>query len=386
MTSSVLSMPVSGIYSRTPWLVEEVPDLDDFLQRCQPLEQRRPAPFQHSSWLRSWYECLGRQAGTQPLLLAIRAEGDPTDALLLPLVRQRQGLMSVVSCADAGITDYNAPLAREGLNLSAGDARALWTAIAQALRGNDLLRLDKLVAGPGAGTNAWLQMLSTQDSELFGNRFRVNEQYADWMTHLGKHARKEFERCWRVFQRVPDARFVRAQTVEQGLQLLRQLAQLQHARQAQTPGYFLDQPGYDGFYEHYLQAHLASGRCVLTALIAGDEMAAGLFGIFDGERYTMLRMAMGGESWKSCAPGKLLLERSIHAMHEQGCREFDFSIGDYTHKKAFRTTALPLKETCVALSMRGRVPQAAWRLKRALKARPQAMALLRKLRGPTRGG
>ena len=377
--AQTLDLPISGIYAHMPWRVDRLDDPEDFVQRCQRLQGSGPALFQHSSWLRSWYACLGQQDGVEPLLLSARPVGAQADALLIPLVKRREGLLTVVEHADGGITDYNAPVMREGSRFSGGDARALWAELRCALQGCDVLRLDKLAAGSGAQANPWLLMLPTRASELFGNRFRAHERYADWMTHIGKHARKEFERCWRVFNRSPDARFVMASHVDEGLALLRQLASLQHARQAETPGYRLAEPAYASFYEHFLRHNLDSGRCVMTALMDGEQMVAGLLSVFDGERFTMLRIAMAGEPWKACAPGKLLLERSIHAMHQRGCREFDFAIGDYQHKKAFCTTPYPLHQACVPLSLKGRAYHLGWQLKHAAKAHPRLLASARTL-------
>jgi CelD/BcsL family acetyltransferase involved in cellulose biosynthesis len=103
----------------------------------------------------------------------------------------------------------------------------------------------------------------------------------------------------------------------------------------------------------------------------------------------MLRVAMAGEAWRACAPGKLLLERSIAHMHASGCREFDFAIGDYRHKKVFMTTPLPLREACVALSLRGQPHRLHWGLKQAVKSRPSLRAfaelIRRGMRGPQGG-
>jgi CelD/BcsL family acetyltransferase involved in cellulose biosynthesis len=380
VNATTLPLPVSGIYAHTPWRVDVIVDVEDYLRRCAQLDAHAASPFQHSSWLRHWYASVGAQDGIEPLLLTARKVGAGTDALLLPMIRRREGAFSFVECADLGITDYNAPLMRDGLQLSEGDARVLWTALRETLKGHDVLRIEKALVACGKETNPWLLMVPSRPSELFGNRFRSPDDYADWMKHIGKHARKEFERCWRVFSKAPNTRFVRAGSVDEGLALLRQLAALQNERQADTPGYQLDQPVFTEFYEGFLRDNLDSGRCVMTALMSGDEMVAGLFSLYDGERFTMLRIAMGGEQWKACAPGKLVLERSIHAMHQIGCREFDFAIGDYQHKKVFCTTPLPLREACVPLSIAGQAYHLGWRLKHAIKDSPRLLAAVRAVR------
>jgi CelD/BcsL family acetyltransferase involved in cellulose biosynthesis len=362
------------------WTVERVPTLNRFLARLARLDAGGNGAFQHASWLHSWYGCLCADGEVEPLLLAVRAHGQTADAMLLPLVVRRHGGLRRAEPADLGITDYNAAIVRPGLALSDDDIAGLRTALRRALRGCDLLLLDKLPAPAGEWPDPWLRLVDTVDSPLSGHRVRLPDDYADWLQDIGKHARKEFERCWRVFQRAPQARFVAADSVDQGLALLRRLARLQHQRHAHTPGYRLDQPAHDQFYEHFLRANLEGGRCVVTALLVGDEMVAGLFSVHDGRRLTMLRIATAGEQWKACAPGKLLLERTLHEMHARGCREFDFGLGDYEHKRVFRATAVPLREACVALTARGLAWQAGWQLKRSLRRHPALLELARRLR------
>ena len=379
MISTILALPAGGTQARARWDITRLGDLETFLHRCERVDSRVPSAFQNSSWLRSWYRHLGRAPEVEPILLVARVQGDPAEALLLPLVRRRVGSLQVAEWADLGVTDYNAPIMREGVHLGPDAAAGLVRGLRHALKDCDVLNLQKMPAMVGQSRNPLVDALATQSSDMFGNRFRTPDSYADWMQHIGKHARKEFERCWRVFTRHPQARFVRAATVDEGLALLRQLSALQDRRRAETPGYFLDQAPYVAFYEDLVREQLPAGRAVMTALMAGDEMVAGLFSIFDGERFTMLRIAMAGEAWKACAPGKLLLERSIAHLHAQGCREFDFAIGDYQHKRAFCTTPLPLREICLALSVRGLPLEAAWRLKCAVKARPAWHARARKM-------
>ena len=370
LAANTLDLHSLAAQPATSWTVERVQTLNRFLARLARLDAAGAGAFQQASWLHSWYGCLCADGQVEPLLLAVRAPGQATDAMLLPLVVRRQGGLRRAEPADLGITDYNAAIVRPGLVLSDEDVAGLRMALRRALRGCDLLLLDKLPAAGDTGPDPWLRLVDTVDSPLSGHRVRLPDSYADWMQHIGKHARKEFERCWRVFQRAPQARFVLAEGVDQGLALLRRLTRLQHQRHAHTPGYRLDQPAYDQFYEHFLRANLGNGRCVFTALLAGDDMVAGLFSVHDGQRLTMLRIATAGDEWKACAPGKLLLERTLHAMHGRGCREFDFGLGDYEHKRVFRAAAVPLREACVALTARGLAWQAGWQLKRWLRRHP----------------
>lgn len=364
------------------WSVRRIATIEEFLTLAHTWQGTADDAFAQADWLRAWYGSLAPALGAEPLLLAVRRGGATQDDLLLPWVLLREHGHVVARFADGGITDYNAPLLREGFRLSPQERPALRRALLDALAGADLLDLAKMPARIGHVEHPLVGLFDAPGDELFGNRFELPELYGDWMTHLGKHARKEFERCWRVFQRHEGARFVRASTVEEGLELLSQLSALQRERLGDLPAFQLDRPGYEAFYQRYLRENLASGRCVVTALMVGPYMVAGLYSVFDGTRFTMLRIAMAGPSWKTCAPGKLLLERSIHAMHAEGCRAFDFSIGDYRHKHVFRTTPWPLHEACRPLTVLGVLPWLRWQLRRQVRARPALRRWLQRWRSP----
>ena len=371
-----------------PWRVQRIASLNDFLARWQQLATPAPTPFHSAAWLRHWYATLGRQPGLEPLLLCARREGDSADAMLMPLVRRRQGRLAIVEPPDHGVSDYNGPLLNPSLTFDerfdASCAAPLWQALKQALAGNDLLRIDKLLTHVGGQPNPLALALPCQPCNMFGNHFSIAGTYDEWRHSLAKDVRKEFERTWRVFSRIEGARFVHATEPAQALALYRQLEAMQHARMAGTPGYRLDDAAHSQLYAGLLQDGLhdglQSGQVVLTALMQGDQAIAALYGLLEGGTYTMLRVSFAGDAWKHCAPGKLILERTIAHLHEQGCRQFDFAIGDYAHKRIFKTTPRPLLDACVALSWRGLPAVAAWRARHLLRRHSALVALARRLR------
>ncbi len=378
------SAATPGQRAGLPWRVQRIASLGDFLARWQQLATPAPTPFHSAAWLRHWYATLGCQPGMEPLLLCARREGDKADALLLPLVRRRQGRLAIVEPPDRGVSDYNGPLLNPALTFDASCAAPLWQALKQALAGNDLLRIDKLLTHVGGQPNPLALALPCQPCNMFGNHFSIDGSFDDWRHSLAKEVRKEFERTWRVFSRIEGAHFVRASEPAQALNLYQQLEAMQHARLANTPGYQLDDAAhsalYAGLLQDGLQDGLQSGQVVLTALMHGDQAIAALYGLLEGGCYTMLRVSFAGDAWKHCAPGKLILERTIAHLHEQGCRQFDFAIGDYAHKRIFKTTPRPLLDACVALSWRGLPAMAAWRARHLVRRQPALVALAQRWR------
>ena len=54
----------------------------------------------------------------------------------------------------------------------------------------------------------------------------------------------------------------------------------------------------------------------------------------------MIRISNAGEKWSNCSPGRLIIERTMAALHQDGVREFDFSIGNYAYKRRFGVAPL----------------------------------------------
>jgi len=71
----------------------------------------------------------------------------------------------------------------------------------------------------------------------------------------------------------------------------------------------------------------------------------------------MLRNSNAGEKWSNCSPGRLIIERTMAALHQDGVRSFDFSIGNYAYKRRFGVAPLRLVDITAALSWRG-IPSA----------------------------
>jgi CelD/BcsL family acetyltransferase involved in cellulose biosynthesis len=82
-------------------------------------------------------------------------------------------------------------------------------------------------------------------------------------------------------------------------------------------------------------------------------VVATLLGIRQGTRYVMVRISNAGEKWSNCSPGRLIIERTMAALHKDGIRQFDFSIGNYAYKRRFGVKRIALVDLTAALSWRG---------------------------------
>lgn len=372
-----------------------------FLARWARLLDEHSSPFHALPWVSAWYATLGQHNGVMPLLVGIRRRDTGADVMLLPLVSWRRGGLSMVGFADATVIDYVSPLLAHDWagNSDASDSAAMtacaermWQAVRQALRGHDVLRIDKMLGQPQDGklqrVNPLMLALRPrlQDCEMFGNQFFAGDDWDGWRHSLDKRVRKEFERSWRVFTRSEQARFECVTDPQAALVLFEELERQQQQRMDQLDyDYVLDQPAYRAFYRQALAGGLTDGSVVLTALRDGCDVVAIQFGVANRHRFIALRLSTGGDEWKHCSPGRLLCERTAQHLHARGLRWFDFGIGNYRHKQAFGVSHIALFDGCEALSWRGLPVIWAWRLRRVMKRQPWMVALLRRLKSQYKG-
>jgi CelD/BcsL family acetyltransferase involved in cellulose biosynthesis len=145
--------------------------------------------------------------------------------------------------------------------------------------------------------------------------------------------------------------------------------------------YVLDDASRAAFYRNLVRNSVGNGYALVSALTVGEEVVATLLGIRAGARYVMIRISNAGEKWSNCSPGRLIIERTMAALHRDGVREFDFSVGNYAYKRRFGVTRSPLLDISAALSWRGWSHALRDRAVGVLRSRPQLDARLRRMFG-----
>ena len=339
----------------------------------------RSSPFQSERWLAGWYGAFAGRPDVEPLLVEV-VDADGRLALGLPLVRRFGRRLTTVEFADLGITDYNAPILGPAAPAGPAEARAAWRAVRRVLPAADLAVFTKMPGRVGDAENPLVQALPVEPSRLFGNFVATGDDYDAWLHTLDKNDRKELARFARVFTREEGARFVHATDPALARRILDWI-EVEQAGRIRALGlpYLLDDPDYAGFYRAMLDRGIADGSVIVTALMHGDEVVAGLYGIADGAHYAMVRIAFTGGRWANCSPGRLVIERSMEAMHRAGYRYFDFTIGDYAHKRGFSAAHLPLFDASIALSLRGFPTVGVERAKAYVKQHPGLEKLVRRM-------
>jgi CelD/BcsL family acetyltransferase involved in cellulose biosynthesis len=332
--------------------------LRDWRQAVARWQDSSPStPFQHPQWYDAWYRAFADAEGIEPLIAVVTDASTGEPVVLLPLIRRRQNNIATVEFADLDLTDYNAPILGPAAPRDAKAARALWRSLLSALRRMpekaDLIRLRKIPVDLDGKPNP-IALLDAGPCSLNGNLVTTGEDYDVWRYTLEKTVRKELERSWRVFTRDPAASFAIITDTDEALRIL-STTEVQQGTRMQGLGrnYVLNDETSAAFYRNLVRDGVDNGYVLVSALTAGDEVVATLLGIRTGSRYVMIRISNAGDKWSNCSPGRLIIERTMAALHRDGVRGFDFSVGNYAYKRRFGVTRLPLIDVSAALSWRG---------------------------------
>jgi CelD/BcsL family acetyltransferase involved in cellulose biosynthesis len=305
---------------------------------------------------------------------------------LLSLIRRMQNGVRIVEFADLDLTDYNAPVLGPAAPRNANEARALWRDLLTALRrmpgGADLIRLRKMPVDLGGSPNPLALLDDASRCPFNGNIVTTGDDFEVYRRSLTRTMRKQLARSWRVFTRDPAATFKIVTDEIEALWILATMEVQQGARMQHLGlNFFLNNETCTAFYRNLVGNNLKSGYAVLSTLTVGNEVVATLLGIRTGSRYVMVRISNAGEKWANCSPGRLIIERTMAAMHADGVREFDFSIGNYAYKRRFGVAPLALVDITAALSWRGVPLVLRDRAVRALRRYPRLAAYVGRVLG-----
>jgi CelD/BcsL family acetyltransferase involved in cellulose biosynthesis len=312
-------------------------------------------PFQNARWQSIWYGVFGRMPDVDPLLVAVSDQRSGEDILLLPLIRRRVFSKQIIEFADLWVTDYNAPLIAPDAPSTPEATQLLWNEVRRALPDADLIRFTKMPLMAGGRTNPLAMLEGAHPSKFTGYAVDLPDSWEDYLGSLKKDVRSLLQRRWRRLTEGDKAGFRWVEDPDEGLNVLRTLQAQQTARLASRGArHVFDDSQYIAFYERLVVEGLIDGSTVLTTLVAEGQILATFLAVTDGKRCTLIRSSQSAEQpWAKLGLGKLIIERSMHALHERGIRCFDLSIGDFQYKHDFQVVPVPLFDFDAAQTWRG---------------------------------
>lgn len=351
-------------------VIEVVRDWNEACARFgNEMARGRITPFQHRHWLDAWYGNAASPRSDEPLIVVVTDRHRAIVAILPLAIRRERGLRIVEF---AGSADYNAPIMGAAPGAHPIDSGAFWSALRGALsrlpEGCDLVRFGKMPRTITGIANPLAALPGTEPSALTGHVLEIGDDYDAYRYSREKTVRKELERSWRVFSKNDGAQFRRITELQPALNVFTALEAQQSARMHELgKDYSLDDEACSDFHRDLIARGLADGYAVVTALTCGDQIVATLLGLRVKSSYLMLRISNVGQAWANCSPGRLIIERSMAALHADGVRSFDFSVGTYDYKRRFGVQDVPLVDFTAALSWRGRAFLGARKLARSIR-------------------
>jgi CelD/BcsL family acetyltransferase involved in cellulose biosynthesis len=312
----------------------------------------RATSFQHHHWLDAWY---GAFQSVSPLIAIISDAATRREAALVPLVRRVHKGVRLIEFPDLGLTDYNAPLLGPAAPKDAAQARALCQALVAALRRlpepADLIRMQKMPAAIDGRPNPLAAPGREGSCSLNGNLIEVGDDFEVYRTSIKK---MQLPRSWRVFHRYPGASFRIVTDAAEATKLLDTMDAQQQARMRCLGIEFnLNEGARARFYRDLVARGVEQGYAIVSALTCDEAVVATVLGIRQGKNFIFLRIGNAGRRWSHCSPSRLIIERTMDALHKDGVREFDLSIGNYAFKRRFGAAPLPLTDVSIALGWRG---------------------------------
>lgn len=348
--------------------------------------QGQATVFQHGGWLAAWYDAFAGRTDVEALVVTVRASATGEIALRLPLVKRTVNGLRTIEFADLDLTDYNAPVLGPAAPREAAAAEGLWRDLRRALRrlpgGADLVRFKKIPLDLGGRPNPLAITNAAGPCSLNGNLVVTGDEFEPYRRSLKRDVRRVLDRGWRNFTKHPSAMFHIVTDADEALRVLAVLEEQQAARMRELGQNFaLGENSNGAFYRNLVRDNVASGYAVLSILSVEDEVVAVLLGVREGRRYVMLRVGNAGEKWSHCSPGRLVIDRTMAALHGDGVREFDFSIGNYAYKRRFGVERVALADLGAALSWRGLPYALRDRAARELRRYPELSARLKRAVG-----
>ncbi|MBS0268732.1 MAG: GNAT family N-acetyltransferase [Proteobacteria bacterium] len=348
--------------------------------RWQALERQAFAsPFQTAHWIGNWYEAF-TPTGIEPVIVSVVERSSGRDLMMIPLIRHTQNGVRRIEFADLWITDYNAPLVRSDCDFQDFE-RVVWPAILQALPPADVLTLQKMPLSLGPNVNPLTTLSSIRRSDLSGHIVALGDNWDEYLSTLSKSARRELRRRSIKFVNENGGRLRRITNSDEALEALQVLQAQQTSRlAAQGAKHVFNDPVYQELYRNHLLRGLVTGHAVMFVLTADTEIVATFFALKNNDHTTLVRMSQSQDPiWRPRGLGKMIIHQALEALHAEGCRMFDLSVGSYRYKDEFRVEPVPMVELTIPLSLRGTPFIARRKAIAYISRKPRLMALARSI-------
>jgi CelD/BcsL family acetyltransferase involved in cellulose biosynthesis len=364
-------------------------DLDSVERDWHAFEERADGTvFQTFDWLATWFRNIGMREGVKPAIVIGRHEG--AILFLLPFALEAHASVRKVTWLGSCLSNYNGPLLARDFSRRLGSQQfvQVWQDIQSLLRrqlGHDIVDLEKMLTTVGEQTNPFCALGVTP---------HVNDAYltalgGDWETYYAAKrsaATRKTDRKKR--KRLADhgeTQFITAGSRDDAVRTVDALIDEKRRSYAKLGvGNMFERPGYRDFFLDLATGPQSSRLTHLSRVDVGAMTVAANFGLTYRGRYYYILAGYDDGELARFGPGAIQLMDVMRYATEQGCKLFDFTIGDEPYKREWCDIEIGLCDYVSPASWRGSLlalsTVAFRRLKRGIKRNPTAWAMARKAR------
>jgi CelD/BcsL family acetyltransferase involved in cellulose biosynthesis len=346
--------------------------------------------FQSFTWLSAWQRNIGRRKGVRPLIVTGRHADDGL-LFLIPLALT-PGHVRRLTFLGSDLCDYNAPILGGKFSEAVPPARfrELWADICRLLQAQprhrfDLVELTKMPKSVGGQPNPFADL----DVGVHPSGAHLTQLHGTWDEYYqAKRSSATRRRDRSKRKRLGEFGAVRFITPHESDEVARTLETLieQKSRAFARMGVanIFAPPGCREFYLDLATDPRAQSIVHISRLDVGETWAAVNLGLmFHGTYYHVLSSYDDGEISRY-GPGAAHLRDLIAYAIGNGCRAFDFTVGDEPYKLEWSDRSISLYDHVAPATLRGwpvALGMRGWRqLKRAIKQTPALWALFSRLR------
>ncbi len=329
------------------WSVAETLDAID----CPDLQNGFATSFHDKSWYKSWLLTLGKNAKLRILV----GQFANTPLIIFPLCLQKSWRHTKASFIASDVSDYNHPLMHQVLARHASPEfyQAMWCKIGSLIPEADILSLRKLLhdPGPGCGRAIWypsrLEAEASHHTNLSGGWAENQGRF------FGKSSRKSLLRKEKKLSQAGDITF---RNIVGKAARTNAIKTLSVWKSLQLRNLGLVNPFISGDFQRFLSQIVQSGDADtyrIYGMYAGETPLALTLMICHGDRWFLYQTAYTNQEAGKYSPGLSLLREILRRAYDEGCRVFDFGLGNEGYKKKYCDKNLTLYRSEMALTAKG---------------------------------
>ena len=290
--------------------------------------------FQSPLWQAAIHRDLAPKLGAVQHTITVRHRTDGTLLAVLPLVKQKLGILTVIQPADFGVCDANA-IVGEVTVLEAlaalPDVRKRFTAL---LAGASALLFRK-VRGDSFDPRKLFDRTASSINENAAYHSETGDDFEFWQRKtLNRKFSKELGRLNRQMEREVGTYEHRLVTSEAEIRAAFEV--LLRVRKDRFTSDLLDNPVFVDFYRSFAIAGASTGEALTYVSCVDGQPVAVLFGVGYEEQCHAVLIGADTERLAKFSVGLQLLYRVIRMRFDAGLHRLDFGVGNTGYKSLFR--------------------------------------------------